>query len=84
MRIDFEPYAIVYTDHTDIYDVHFIVIDEKEKFLELNDANGFVIAGIHYEGIEEVGYLTYNEKERLTGDEHSLIKNGKLIFNPIF
>lgn len=84
MRIDFEPYAIVYTDHTDIYDVHFIIIDEEEKFLELNDANGFVIAGIHYEGIKEVGYLTYNEKERLTGDKYSLIKNGKLIFNPIF
>lgn len=78
MRIDFSPYVLMYTDDTDIYDVHFIIIDEENKTIDCCDEYGFSIAGIHYKNSEEIGYLTYNERERLTGDSEILIKNGKL------
>ena len=79
MRIDFNPYVIVYTDDTDIYDVHLIIIDTEEKTIDCCDTYGMSIAGIHYENAKEIGYLKYNEKERLTGDSEILVKNGKLI-----
>ncbi len=81
MKIEFNPYAIVYTDETDIYDVHFIIINEEDKTIDCCDERGFAIAGIHYAKAEVIGYLTYNYRERLTGDSYILIKNGKLVIN---
>ena len=79
IKIEFSPYAIIYTDYTDIYAVHFIIIDEEEKTIDCCDEYGFSIAGIHYADAKEIGYLTYNYRERLTGDSYILIKNGELV-----
>lgn len=79
MRIDFNPYAIVYTDDTDIYDVYFIIIDETEKTIDLCDNNGFSIGNVHYENAKEIGCLYYDENERLNGDSDIIVQNGNLI-----
>lgn len=78
MRIDFNPYALVYTDDTDIYDVYFIIIDEAEKTIDLCDNHGFSIGNVHYENAKEIGYLYYDENERLNGDSDIIVENGKL------
>ncbi|MBR3209098.1 MAG: hypothetical protein IKF82_02400 [Bacilli bacterium] len=83
MRIDFKPYALLYTDEVDIYDVHFIIVDEEEKTIDVCDESGFSIAGIHYKNSKEIGFLKYNERERLTGDYETIIKNGKLEFKEV-
>lgn len=79
MKINFTPYAIVYTDTVDIYDVYFIIIDTEEKTIDCSDSNGFSIANIHYEECNEIGFLEYDERERLTGDSHIIVKNGKVV-----
>lgn len=81
MRIDFYPYGLLYTDDIDIYDVHFIIIDEEEKTIDVCDQHGFSIANIHYENIKEIECLLYDEKERLNGETLDIVKNGKLIYN---
>lgn len=78
MRLDFRPYALVYTDNVNIADVHFIIIDEHDRTIECNDEYGMVIALIYYQDCEEVGYLKYNHFEELTGDSETIVKNGKL------
>lgn len=79
MKIDFNPYVIIYTDDTDIYDVRFIIIDKKDKTIDCCDSNGFSIAGIHYENAKEIGCLYYNNRERLTGESDIIIQNGKVV-----
>lgn len=80
MKINFTPYAIVYTDTVDIYDVYFIIIDTEEKTIDCSDSYGFSIANIHYEDCNEIGYLEYDEKEeRLNGESHIIIKNGEVV-----
>ena len=79
MRIDFNPYVLMYTDDTDIYDVYFIIIDKKEKTIDCCTSSGFSIAMIHYEDAKEIGYLEYDTNERLTGEDITLVKNGKLV-----
>lgn len=79
MKIDFNPYALVYTDDTDIYDVYFIIIDETEKTIDLCDSNGFSIGNVHYENSKEIGCLYYDDNERLNGDSDIIVKNGELI-----
>lgn len=78
MKIEFEPYALIYTDDTDIYDVYSIIIDQDEKKIDVCDAFGMSIGTIHYENCKECGYLKYNSRERLTGDFEIIIKNGQL------
>lgn len=79
MKIEFNPYAIVYTDYTDIYDVHFIIIDEEDKTIDVCDVGGFSIANIHYAEAKEIGYLIYTSDERLSGDNEILVKNGEVV-----
>lgn len=79
MKIDFNPYAIVYTDNTDIYDVSFIIVDEENKTIDVCDTTDFSIAGIHYQECEEIGYLPYTTDERLQGNTVVIIKNGELV-----
>lgn len=79
MKIEFEPYGLVYTDNVDIYDVKFIIIDKEEKTIDLCDQWGMSIGNIHYENEKEVGYLKYNKDERLTGDDEIIIKNGEVV-----
>ena len=79
MRINFNPYVLIYTDDTSIFDVHFIIIDKEEKTIDCCDEYGMSIAMIHYKDCEEVGYLKYNNKERFTGDVEIIIKNGKVV-----
>ena len=79
MRIDFNPYVLMYTDNTDIYDVHFIIIDEEENTIDCCANNGFSIAMIHYKDTKEIGYLKYDMNERLTDEDIILVKNGKLV-----
>ena len=79
MRIDFNPTALVFTDATDIHDVYFIIIDEDEKTIDCSDNMGMSIANIHYKECEECGYLPYNHEGRLTGEQITFIKDGKLI-----
>ena len=81
MKIDFNPYAIVFTENTDIYDVHFIIIDEEDKTIDCNDQNGFSIANIHYENAEEVGYIPFTSDERISPDDEIIIKNGELVID---
>ena len=81
MRIDFNPYVLMYTDDTDIYDVYFIIIDEEEKTIDCCTSSGFSIAMIHYKDTKEIGYLEYDTNERLTGEDIILVKNGKLVIN---
>lgn len=81
MRIDFNPYVLMYTDDTDIYDVYFIIIDKEEKTIDCCTGNGFSIAMIHYEDAKEIGYLKYDMNERLTDEEIILVKNGKLVID---
>lgn len=78
MRIDFEPYALLYTDNVDIYDVYFIIVDEEEKTIDVCDSNGFSIGNIHYEDCKIVGYLSYNYNDELTGNGNIIVKNGSL------
>lgn len=78
MRIDFNPYAIIYTDDTSIYDVSFIIIDELDKIIDVNDSNGFSIASIHYRKSKEIGCLYYDDNERLNADSEIIVKNGKV------
>lgn len=81
MKINFSPYAIIYTDYTDIYDVHFIIIDEEAKTIDCSDEYGFSIAAIHYAEAKEIGYLIYTSDERLSGDSEILIKNGEVVID---
>lgn len=81
MRIDFYPYALVCTDAVDIYDVHFIIIDEHEKTIDCSDQHGFSIANIHYQECKEVEILKYDKNERLNGDFEIIVQNGQLIYN---
>lgn len=81
MRLDFDPYAMMFTDTVSIYDVYFIIIDEDDGTIECNDQFGMIIGLIHYKNCEEVGYLKYNHFEELTGDEELIVKNGKLKIN---
>lgn len=78
MRIDFNPYAIIYTDDTDIYDVYFIIIDETEETIDVCDNQGFSIANIHYKNAKEIGCLYYGDDERLNGDSDIIVENGEL------
>lgn len=78
MRIDFKPYAIIYTDDTSIYDVSSIIIDDVEKTIDVSDTDGFSIANISYWKTKEVGCLYYDENERLNGDSDIIVKNGEL------
>lgn len=79
MRIDLKPYGLVYSGDTDIYDVDFLIIDEEEKTIECNSSSGFAIANIHYDECDEVGYLEYGDDERLTGNDITIAKDGKLV-----
>lgn len=79
MKIDFNPYAIVYTDDVSIYDVSFIIIDEGDRTIDICDQSGFSIAGIEYSECKEIGYMPYNTNERLTGETVIIIKNGELV-----
>ena len=79
MKIDFNPYAIVYTDDVSIYDVSFIIIDENDKTIDVCDQSGFSRAGITYLNCEEIGYMPFTSNERLTGETVILIKNGELV-----
>ena len=79
MRIDFKPYALIYSDDADIYDVYFIIIDDGDKTIDCCDQHGFSIAKIFYAKSEEIGYLKYDENERLSGDDDIIVKNGELV-----
>lgn len=79
MRIDFTPYSLLYTDNVSIYDVSFIIIDEEDKTIDASDQNGMMIACIHYKNEEEVGYLTYNNNDELTGNSEIIVKCGELV-----
>ena len=79
MRIDFTPYSLLYTDNVSIYDVSFIIIDEEDKTIDASDQNDMMIACIHYENEEEVGYLTYNNNDELTGNSEIIVKCGELV-----
>lgn len=79
MRIDFTPYSLLYTDNVSIYDVSFIIIDEENKTIDASDQNGMMIAYIHYENEEEIGYLTYNNNDELTGNGEIIVKCGELV-----
>lgn len=76
-KIEFNPYALLYTENVDIYDVYFIIIGDET--IEVCDMNGFGIANIHYKECEEVGYIKYNKRERITDDDITIVKNGELV-----
>lgn len=80
MRIQFSPYVLIYTDNVDVYDVYQIVINEEEKTIDCSDNNGFMIANIHYENLNEVGCLKYDENERLTGESKTIIEKGNIVY----
>lgn len=80
MRIQFSPYVLIYTDNVDVYDVHQIVIDESEKTIDCSDSNGFMLANIHYENLNKVGCLKYDENEKLTGESEIIIEKGNIIY----
>lgn len=79
MRIDFTPYSLLYTDNVSIYDVSFIIIDEENKTIDASDQNGMMIAYINYENEKEIGYLTYNNNDELTGNSEIIVKCGELV-----
>ena len=81
MRLDFKPYAMIFTDAVSICDVYFIIIDEDAGTIECNDQFGMVIGLIYYKDCEEVGYIKYNHFEELTGDSEIIVENGKLKIN---
>ena len=79
MKITFNSYATVDSGITDIYDVHFIIIDEEQKTIECNDTNGMAIGTIFYEECEECAYLPMDNYDRLTGERIIIVKNGRLV-----
>lgn len=80
MKIELKPYGLVYCDNADIYDVYTIIIDTEDKKLDLCDNIGMSIGTIYYENCKEVGYLKYNNRERLTGESEIIISDGEIIY----
>lgn len=73
MRIDFNTYATIYTDDACIFNVSFIIIDDK--VIDANDSNGFPMASIYYKKAKEIGCFHYDDDERLN---EIIVKNGEL------
>ena len=68
------------TDCT-FYDAYMLIIDEKEKSIDVSDSNGMMIGMIYYDNsVKEVTMNKYDSHGRLSGNITDIISNGELVY----
>lgn len=80
MKIEIKYGGIVTTSTCSFYDAHLLLIDEKEKTIDVSGDTGFMIGMIHYENEDEVLFMPYGIDDRLIGNTIDVVKNGQLIY----
>ena len=81
MRIEMNNGCMMFYDAIAIHDIYSVDIDEEEKSIEFNDANGFVAANISdYSEVEEIGFVDYDSNGNLKPFEVLIIENGKVTY----
>lgn len=81
MRIEMNNGCMTFYDAIAIHNIYSVDIDEEEKSIEFNDANGFVVANISdYSEVEEIGFVDYDSNGNLKPFEVLIIENGKMTY----
>lgn len=81
MRIEMNNGCMMFYDAIAIHDIYSVDIDEEDKSIEFNDANGFVAANISdYSEVEEIGFVEYDDNGSLKPFEVLVIENGKVTY----
>lgn len=81
MRIEMNNGCMMFYDAIAIHDIYSVDIDEEDKSIEFNDANGFVAANISdYSEVEEIGFVEYDSEGNLKPFEVLVIENGKMTY----